>query len=105
MNRIIDKLFVTRLLEDISSYLKVYDYLTIKLKAAKSGKVQIANEKDFWKRILGDIFRETNNAKQLETGSVLSFKNFFLTDWSPKMPGGLWTKDGYTKLRERSDEL
>src|ERR1041385_5629952 len=100
-----DKLFITRLLEDISSYFKVYDYLKIKASAAKSGKVKVKNEKDFWKKILGETFREAHDTEQLETGTILSFKNFFLTDWAPKMPGGLWTKDGHSKLHEIQDRI
>src|SRR5258705_86417 len=52
----LDSFFVTRLLNDITTYFNLYDYLKIKFKENTSGKTTIKNEQDFWRRILGETF-------------------------------------------------
>jgi len=84
----------TRLLNDITTYYNLYDFLKIKFKATSNGEIIIKSEQDFWQSILPDTFKGVLSDRTLQNGDILSFSNFFLTDWTPKTPGALWTKEG-----------
>lgn len=101
----LDSLLVTRLLNDVTTYFNLYDYLKINFKKNLRDKIIIKNESDFWGKILGDSFKGGQDAdKGLQDGEVLSFSNFFLTDWTPKTPGALWTTDGDTLAHRHRDD-
>jgi hypothetical protein len=101
----VDSLFVTRMLNDVTTYFNLYDYLKIKAKAVKTGKIPIKNEQEFWGRTLGETYKSYYPVeKRLNDGDVLAFSNFFLTDWVPKTPGAIWTKEGDTLAHSHRDE-
>lgn len=90
------KRFFGQVWDDFLGYMRVYEY--IKLKAARiTGKsVSVPSIESFWYSILGDKFGGDKQPKFLELrdGDVLKFKDVFLTDWAPKLPGRSWTIDG-----------
>ena len=99
------QLFLTKLLSDVSNYFRVYDFLKVEVKKLKNKSISIKDEADFWKRVLGNYFYKENEVEPLENGAILKFENFFLTDWSPKLPGGLWTKKGNERAYGFREEL
>ena len=99
-----DSFFGTRLLKDITTYYNLYDFLKIKFKANSTGKIIIKNEQDFWQRVLHDTFMGITPDRYLQNGDILSFSNFFLTDWTPKTPGALWTKEGDSLAHQQIDD-
>lgn len=100
----LNSFFVTRLLNDVTTYYNLYDYLKIKFKANTNGKTVIKNEADFWGRILKENFKGTPSEKSLQNGDIITFSNFFLTDWTPKNPGALWTKEGDDLAHRHHDD-
>lgn len=99
------KLFLAKLLSDISNYFRVYEFLKVKAKSLKNGAILIEDEEDFWKKVLGDRFLNETDGETLNNGTVLKFENMFLTDWAPKLPGGIWTKKGNSRAFGFREEL
>jgi hypothetical protein len=100
----LNSFFATRLLSDITTYYNLYDFLKIKFKENTNGKIVIKDEADFWRRILKESFKGNQAEKSLQNGDILSFSNFFLTDWTPKTPGALWTKEGDELAHRHHDD-
>lgn len=100
----LDSFFVTRLLNDVTTYYNLYDYLKIKFKENTNGKIPIKDEKDFWGRVLGETYNGRPYETNLQNGDIVTFSNFFLTDWTPKTPGALWTKEGDDLAHRHKDD-
>lgn len=97
MWRFVEKTFFARMINDITTYFSLYDFIKVKAKQLLHTAIEINNEEAFWYNILGDNFYDFRNQKYLnfQNGQILKFKDFFLTEWSPKIPGQIWTKEGH----------
>ena len=98
--------FFAKLLEDVTTYFRLYDFLRIKAKNYSQKKIVINSEDEFWYNILGDKFFNIQNQKyyNIENGQVIKFNNCFLTDWSPKLPGRIWTKEGRDLFKSQNTD-
>lgn len=96
------KRFFGRLWDDFLGYFRVYDYIKLKKASLTGHSVPVPSIESFWYSILGDKFagnRETKHLR-LRDGDVVKFKDVFLTDWAPKLPGQTWTLDGVESFAE-----
>lgn len=101
-HNIIEKNIISRILEDVVNYFKVYDFLKIKAKQYQAPKILVKSEAEYWFNILGDNCFQTQNLNyyDFEDGQIIEFKDFFLTDWCPKIPGNLWTKESQRIIKD-----
>jgi hypothetical protein len=90
-----------RLFDDVVGYLNLYDFLKLKAKG-RAGKGKTVSINSFWFSILGDrcAVKTNNDFSPLKSGDVLKLKDVFLTEWSPKMPGQIWTSTGIADFLE-----
>jgi len=91
--------FFKKLVEDTIGYYRIYDFVKMKIKTITEKPIEFENTHSFWKAILQNDFRDQNHSTDsLKNGQVIKLKNFFLTEWVPKLPGRVWTNDGHTNL-------
>ncbi|WP_134344200.1 hypothetical protein [Flavobacterium psychrophilum] len=91
--------FFKRLIEDTIGYYRVYDFLKMKVLTTTEKSREFLTTESFWRAILQEDFRAKNkNSEPLKNGQTIKLKNFFLTEWTPKLPGRIWTNDGKTNL-------
>ncbi|HHT9120269.1 MAG TPA: hypothetical protein ACFYD3_06990 [Candidatus Hypogeohydataceae bacterium YC41] len=97
------KRFFGKFLEDILDYWRIYDYIGLKYKEIWKDKISIQDENHFWYSILSDRFaceEKPQDCFEPKSGQVVQFKDVFLSQWAPKMPGQLWTIEGINKAIE-----
>lgn len=98
------KRFFGQIWDDFLGYMHVYEY--VKLKAARlTGKsISVPSLASFWFSILGDRYGGDRDNKYLElrNGDVLRFRDVFLADWAPKIPGKAWTLEGVEAYADAS---
>lgn len=93
--------FFKKLIEDTIGYYRVYDFLKMKILTTLEKPREFLTTESFWRAILQQSFRNNNqNSEPLKNGQIIKLKNFFLTEWTPKLPGRVWTNDGQTNLIE-----
>ena len=84
----VSKKFFGQVWDDIFGYLKVYDYLKMKI-GSVIGNVKLISSSDlFWYCVLGDKFagKEMNKFMPLFEGDIIRMKDMYLTEWVPKVP-------------------
>ena len=91
------KYFFSRLLEDTLGYFSVYDFLKLKFKQALNRSSIFNNSKEFWDSILKD--------ELISDGQIVKIKNFYLSDYFPKLPGKLWTPESKREIIEGNNEI
>jgi len=96
------KQFFGRLWDDFLGYFRVYDFIKLKTAILTGRSVSIPSVESFWYSLLGDRFAGSQDSKylRLRDGDVLKFKDIFLTDWAPKLPGQTWTIDSVEDFTE-----
>lgn len=72
----------------------------MKVRATINNTRTFTNSEDFWKSILQKDFRNRHNDITLENNQIVELKDFFLSEWTPKLPGRVWTSDGDINLFE-----
>lgn len=77
--------FFTRFLEDTLGYFSVYEFLKLKFKKLKDDSVLFKTSKVFWETFLFE--------NRLSSGQIIKLKDFYLSDYVPRLPGKLWTKE------------
>lgn len=87
------RFFFQKLIEDTFGYYRIYDTLKLRSKSVINGDIEIHSSEEFWNKI-------HNNHTDIKNRQVIKFKDFFLTDWVPKLPGQVWTDDGKENLLE-----
>lgn len=93
--------FFKKLIEDTIGYYRVYDFLKMKVLTTIEKPREFLTTESFWRAILQQNFRNNNqNSEPLKNGQTIKLKNFFLTEWTPKLPGRVWTNDGQMNLIE-----
>jgi hypothetical protein len=91
--------FFKKLIDDTFGYYRIYDYLKLRIRETVSSSITFNNSEEFWEAILQKEFRNYNNSVEpLRNNQVINLRNFFLTEWTPKLPGRVWTKSGNTNL-------
>jgi hypothetical protein len=93
--------FFKKLIEDTIGYYRVYDFLKMKVLTTIEKPREFLTTESFWRAILQQNFKNNNqNSEPLKNGQTIKLKNFFLTEWTPKLPGRVWTNDGQMNLIE-----
>lgn len=93
--------FFKKLIEDTFGYYRIYDFLKMRIKESIKKPQEFLTTEAFWRAILQKDFRDDNrNVEPLQNGQQIKLKNFFLTEWTPKLPGRVWTNDGDRNLIE-----
>jgi hypothetical protein len=105
-NELIKKVVGT-IYDDLIKYYGLYGFIKLKKKNLLSKPIGIKSEEDFWKRILKEDFKVEVNEEfqELRDGQILTFKDFYLSEWAPKLPGRLWTKEGAKLMSERYNHI
>lgn len=87
---------------DVAGYLFLYDFIKLKLATASGRAVHIPSVADFWYSILGDRFaaKSTTRYRGIRDGDIVKLKDVFLTEWTPKLPGQIWTVKGVAQFAE-----
>jgi hypothetical protein len=82
--------------EDVIGYLKLYDYIKLKLRPVVSAPKSVDSVSAFWYSLLGSRFAQKppSDFVPLRDGDLIRIKNVFLSEWSPKLPGQVWTVEG-----------
>src|SRR5258708_609030 len=91
------KRFLGSVLDDVIGYWRIYDRLKLKVLSATGDKrADFRSEAEFWYSILGDRFSGSIPTKYraVRSGQVVRFRDFFVSEWVPKLPGRAWTIDG-----------
>jgi hypothetical protein len=91
------KSFLGKIVEDFVTYLRLYDILKINAMKIFEQKNQFENQEHFWANILIDSFVGNDNYDffDLQNGQLVEFKDVYLTEWAPKLPGRIWTQEGH----------
>lgn len=84
------KYFFSRLIEDTLGYFSVYDFLKLKVKKIAEKPLVYKTAKDFWVDVIA--------GKKVSNGHVIKLKGFYLSEYVPKLPGKLWTKESKDEL-------
>lgn len=97
----IKKVF-SKIIDDVNSYWKVYEHMKLRSLALQEGIVEISNEEQFWKAVLGKNFADISNQPEqnLKNGQIVKLNNFFISEWTPKVAGRAWTLEGYKDIIE-----
>lgn len=91
--------FFKRFIEDTVGYYRIYDFLKIRVRNLVSPAIEFQSSKDFWESIhQGDFKGELVNRPSMINGQIITLRDFFLTEWVPKLPGRVWTNDGDLNL-------
>ncbi|WP_430973307.1 hypothetical protein [Sunxiuqinia rutila] len=93
--------FFKKLIDDTFGYYRVYDYLKLRIRQATKLTITFTTSESFWSSILQNEFKcSRNNQPKLQNNQIVKLKDFFLTEWTPKLPGRVWTRDGEMNLIE-----
>jgi hypothetical protein len=85
--------FFQKLVDDTFGYYRVYDALKIRFNNLTHGRIDINSSEEFWQKII-------NNHPDIRNKQVVKLKDFFITEWVPKLPGQVWTEEGRQNLSE-----
>jgi hypothetical protein len=84
--------FFSKLYDDIFGYWRIYDFLNLHCKIFSKGSTTIESEEVFWSSILKKNYKGNKCVpKKLNNGDVVTLKDFFMSEWAPKLPGQAWT--------------
>lgn len=88
-----------RLFDEILGYLNLYDFIKLKV-ADRRGTSKAVSIESFWFSILGDKCARTTDTSfaPLKSGDVVKLRDVFITEWTPKLPGQIWTSQGVRDL-------
>ena len=102
----ISKRYFGRVFEDVIGYLNLYDYVKLRL-GDVTGRMRRVSVETFWYSMLGDKFayEDTANFFPMKSGDTVKFKNVFLTEWAPKLPGQIWTISGTRDFAESQRQV
>jgi hypothetical protein len=105
-NELIKKVVGT-IYDDLIKYYGLYGFIKLKKKHLFSKPIEINSESDFWESILKADFKVIVNEEhqELRDGQILIFRDFYLSEWAPKLPGRLWTKEGLKLMSERFNHI
>lgn len=93
--------FFKRLIEDTIGYYRIYDFLKLRVRQASNQVRTFIDSETFWKAILQNEFRNPrNNEPTLQHNQIIKLRDFYLTEWVPKLPGRVWTREGDRNLIE-----
>ena len=87
------KHFFQKLVDDTFGYYRVYDNLKLKLRSSINETLTINSSQEFWSKII-------ENSPEIRNKQIIKLKNFFITEWVPKLPGQVWTEKGRENLVE-----
>ncbi len=87
------RFFFQKLIDDTFGYYRIYDTLKLRAKSVINGEIVMESSEQFWNKL-------HNNDNEIKTRQIIKFKDFFLTDWTPKIPGQVWTDEGRENLLE-----
>jgi hypothetical protein len=87
------KYFFKKLIDDTIGYYRIYDYLKARIKGFATGNIVIESARTFWEKL-------NNNSTEIRHKQQVKLKDFYLTEWIPKMPGQIWTPEGRQNLSE-----
>lgn len=91
--------FFKKLIEDTFGYYHIYDFIKLRVRENIGSSRTFNNSEEFWRAILQSEFRDDrNSAEPLHNNQVVNLRNFFLTEWTPKLPGRVWTRSGDSNL-------
>lgn len=85
--------FFQKLVDDTFGYYRVYDTLKLRLISSINETLTINSSKDFWRKII-------DNSPEIKNKQIIKLKDFFVTEWVPKLPGQVWTEEGQQNLAE-----
>ncbi|MGA3280919.1 MAG: hypothetical protein ABSD50_08055 [Smithella sp.] len=93
--------------DDVIGYLKLYDFLKLKVKTITGTSKAVSSINSFWYSMLKDRFAGEKGAAfwRLQNGDMLKFKKVFLTEWAPKLPGRIWTTEGIDALHHGQRQI
>jgi len=92
--------FFKKLIEDTFGYYRIYDFLKLRVRGAVNQTKEFNTSEKFWKSVLQQDFRHEHSESSLRNNQVIKLRDFFLTEWTPKLPGRVWTNDGDRNLLE-----
>jgi hypothetical protein len=101
------KRFFGRVWEDLIGYLGLYDFLKVRASSVLSSRtVCISSIAEFWHGVLGERCAEqTPRFQVIRDGDTLRLQNMFMTEWTPKVPGQIWTPDGRRNLMQGQERV
>jgi len=85
--------FFQKLVEDTFGYYRVYDTLKLRFRSSINETLTINSSQEFWRKII-------DNNPEIRNKQVIKLKDFFVTEWVPKLPGQVWTEEGRQNLAE-----
>ena len=85
--------FFQKLVDDTFGYYRVYDTLKLRLRSSINETLTINSSQEFWRKII-------DNNPEIKNKQVIKLKDFFVTEWVPKLPGQVWTEEGRQNLAE-----
>lgn len=90
--------FFKKFIDDTFGYYRVYDALKIRIQGKFSGEVEINNAQEFWEKVYqGDV--------KYRHKQIVKLKDFFLSEWVPKLPGRITTPEGQRNLMEGLQDI
>ena len=91
--------FFKKLIEDTIGYYRIYDFVKTKFKETLNPAITFSSAEEFWKSIhQGKFAYQIDDLPSLKNNQLIKLKDFVLTEWTPKLPGRVWTKDGSKNL-------
>jgi len=87
------KHFFQKLVDDTFGYYRVYDNLKLRFTSSVNGHITINSSREFWKKVI-------ENHPDIKNKQIVKLKDFFITEWVPKLPGQVWTNEGQQNLSE-----
>lgn len=93
--------------EDVAGYLRVYEYLKLRLRGHVGNAKKVPTPASFWHSLLGERFAGSERPAYvpLRDGDVVRMKNLFLTEWIPKLPGRIWTSEGQAEIAKGQKDI
>ncbi|MFX0207281.1 MAG: hypothetical protein ACFFDT_14940 [Candidatus Hodarchaeota archaeon] len=77
------------------------EYGKVLLKKARGDVVKYNHESLFWQDVIGPYFYDPTPSRKLSTGKAVELRNFYVSEWFPRCPGLIWTKEAQ-EYRERA---
>jgi hypothetical protein len=90
--------FFKKLIDDTFGYYRIYDALKIRIKNLNGGHININSPKEFWTKII-------ENNPEIIDRQIVKLRDLFMSDWLPKLPGQVWTKEGELNLMEGPTDI
>lgn len=83
--------FFQKLLDDTFGYYRIYDNLKLRLKGCLNETITINSSREFWTKVI-------ENSPDIVHKQLVRLKDFFISEWVPKLPGQVWTPEGQQNL-------